>query len=592
MFNYVPKTWLKKLHYGYLALDVAYIGSYVLLHATHYAAHNLTHWALTPLVLSVFIIHFIYGVSIYFWVRKRNPWLAAILSQTLFDLTLLAAIQVSDHTNLLFRFLWIGVVAASTALGFYVGLAEAALNGLRNVFVIFNIVRPSPYGAFKEWLLTAAVAVAWLGGWYFFKRYYVADAPSVQSERLNRNLDQAQMQSNLIFQSITDGVIVFDVTGKIGSINPAAATLIGWKAKDAIGLDIHLVMKLARENGQPLSETSDLFMSVLEDRQHIHQTLLLTGAQDQHTVISLTISPIVVPPSDVAGAIVIFRDVTQEHQEEQQRADFISTASHEMRTPVAAIEGYLALALNDKVSRIDSKARDYLLKAHASTENLGKLFQDLLTSAKAEDGRLSSHPVVIEIGGYLQQLVDELRFAAQKKQLLLDFLIGSTDTIDASIPATATKNAERVMKPLYFVHADPDRLREVITNIFDNAVKYTEQGKVAIGLTGDNSVVQMFIRDTGPGIPADDIPHLFQKFYRVDNSVTRTTGGTGLGLFISRKIIELYRGRIWVESTLGQGSTFYINLPRLTPQKAAELQAKEAADSSKLLPINTSMGTS
>src|SRR3546814_7028743 len=92
-------------------------------------------------------------------------------------------------------------------------------------------------------------------------------------------------------------------------------------------------------------------------------------------------------------------------------------------------------------------------------------------------------------------------------------------------------------------HADPDRLREVITNLFDNAVKYTEQGKISIGLTGNDDIVQVYVKDTGPGVAPEDVPHLFQKFYRVDNSATRTIGGTGLGLFLCRKIIELYKDR-------------------------------------------------
>jgi signal transduction histidine kinase len=120
-------------------------------------------------------------------------------------------------------------------------------------------------------------------------------------------------------------------------------------------------------------------------------------------------------------------------------------------------------------------------------------------------------------------------------------------------------------------------MQEVITNIYDNAVKYTETGKITIGLTGDSNVVQIRIEDTGAGIPAEDIPHLFEKFYRVDSSKTRTVGGTGLGLFICRKILELYNGRVWVESVLGKGSTFYINLPRVPADKAQVLLNNEAA---------------
>ena len=290
--------------------------------------------------------------------------------------------------------------------------------------------------------------------------------------------------------------------------------------------------------------------------------------------------------NEFVGAVAVLRDISAARAEERRRADFISTASHEMRTPVAAIEGYLALALNDKVSQIDTKARDYLKKAHDSTQHLGKLFQDLLTSAKAEDGRLVSHPVVVEMGSYIEQLADSLRFAAEKKGLLVDFVIGA----DNSATGTDTPQ-QKVIKPLYYTHVDPDRMREVITNLFDNAVKYTESGKISLGLTGNNEVVQLYVRDTGIGIPAEDIPHMFQKFYRVDNSATRTIGGTGLGLFISRKIVELYNGRIWVESKLGEGSTFFINLPRLDSQKASQLQAKAAATTGLVTSLPTTNAT-
>jgi len=192
------------------------------------------------------------------------------------------------------------------------------------------------------------------------------------------------------------------------------------------------------------------------------------------------------------------------------------------------------------------------------------LFVDLLTSAKAEDGRLVSNPTVIEMGTFLEQVTDSLRFSVEKAGLLMEYVIGASQTSTSS-------GSERVIKPLYYVYTDPDRLREVITNLFDNAIKYTETGKISVGLTGNNEVVQFYIKDTGLGIPPEDVSHLFQKFYRIDSSATRTIGGTGLGLFISRKIIELYKGRIWVESEVGKGSTFYVNLPRLNNQKATSM---------------------
>jgi signal transduction histidine kinase len=192
------------------------------------------------------------------------------------------------------------------------------------------------------------------------------------------------------------------------------------------------------------------------------------------------------------------------------------------------------------------------------------------------------------MGTFLQQLVDDLTFSAKKKGLATEFIIGSSETIDATNDAASN----HVLKPLYYALADADRMREVITNLFDNAVKYTDEGKISIGITGDEQVVQFYIKDTGPGIPADDLPHLFQKFYRVDNSATRTIGGTGLGLFICRKIVELYHGRIWVESELGKGSTFFINLPRLDTQKASQLQEAEATTTANTLPNITSLTNS
>jgi signal transduction histidine kinase len=252
-----------------------------------------------------------------------------------------------------------------------------------------------------------------------------------------------------------------------------------------------------------------------------------------------------------------------------------------MRTPVAAIEGYLALSLNEKVATIDSRARDYLEKAHTATQHLGQLFQDLLTSAKAEDGRLTSHPEVIEMGTFLSKVADDLKFAAEKNQLGTEFIIGSKRKV---INANSSSPEVKEINPLYFVYADSDRVREVITNLFDNAVKYTDSGKITIGLTGNDQVVQFYVKDTGSGIDAQDLPHLFQKFYRVDNSETRTIGGTGLGLFICQKIIELYNGRIWVESELSKGSTFYINLPRLTSSQAKDLQQKADSNISEVTP--------
>jgi PAS domain S-box-containing protein len=387
-------------------------------------------------------------------------------------------------------------------------------------------------------------------------------------DKLVDSLHDEKLKSSIILNAIEDGVVLIDGQGTIRVFNPGASKITGWTADEAEGLDWRLVFKFVDAKGEPVADNDTTFAKVIASPQTVRDNAasLLTKS-NKSVAVSLSVSPLSDGTKQQAGIVAIFRDVSVERQDESRRADFISTASHEMRTPVAAIEGYLSLALNEKVANIDAKARDYLEKAHSSTQHLGQLFQDLLTSAKAEDGRLTNHPRVVEIGAFAEQLVSDLKFSAEKKGLFLESNLASIST---------GGETAKVVRPLYYALVDPDRMREVITNLFDNAVKYTDTGKITVGLTGNEQVVQLSIKDTGNGIPAEDVPHLFQKFYRVDNSATRTIGGTGLGLFICRKIVELYQGRIWVESEFRKGSTFFINLPRLTTQKAEAMMAEEA----------------
>ena len=389
-----------------------------------------------------------------------------------------------------------------------------------------------------------------------------------------KGLNDSRQRFEVIINNIEDGVVLIDHEGTIQSFNPAASKISGWPVEEATGINIEQVMKLTDNKGEIIKDSASPFKEIFKTGQSLNDDGSVLLNRDKKPIpISLSVTALLNDAKQVTAAIVVFRNVSEKRASDQQRADFISTASHEMRTPVAAIEGYLSLALNEKVSTIDSRARDYLEKAHSSTQHLGQLFQDLLTSAKAEDGRLTSHPTAVELGTFLDQLTNDLRFVAEKKGLHVNFAFGTEATINAS----HTEGNLKVVKPLYYVYVDGDRLREVITNLFDNAVKYTEVGTVTVGLTGDSQVAQVSVKDTGPGIPAEDLPHLFQKFYRVDNSATRVIGGTGLGLFISKKIVELYNGRIWAESEVGKGSSFYINMPRLSPEKANELMASEAA---------------
>jgi PAS domain S-box-containing protein len=383
-----------------------------------------------------------------------------------------------------------------------------------------------------------------------------------------------RISSDFILGAIDDGVIMVGTDSVIHLFNPAATAITGWQPNEAVGLDYHSVLSLISEKGEPTPPENHPFSKALTTSEVVRENdLWIATKSGKRIAISLTVSPVAEADTQtVTGVVGVFRDVTKEKMEQAQRSDFISTASHEMRTPVAAIEGYLALALNPKISHIDDNARKLLLKASASTKHLGVLFQDLLTSSRAEDGRLQNYPKAIEIGELTHQVAETERFNAKEKGLNLRYVVSGNQ------PSQGGK----IIRPLYYTYADPHRMQEVLTNIINNAIKYTPEGEVTISLTGDPSVIQIQVKDTGPGIPAEDLPHLFQKFYRVDSTMTRTIGGTGLGLFICRKIIELYNGRIWVESELGKGTTCFINLPRLSSSQALDIQQKQTSNASPL----------
>jgi PAS domain S-box-containing protein len=382
------------------------------------------------------------------------------------------------------------------------------------------------------------------------------------------------LSSDFILGAIDDGVVMVGKDNIIHLFNPAASKITEWPAEEAVGLDFHNVLSVVNEKGEPLTDDQRPFVRALATGQAVRENKLsLNTKTGKRIILSIIVSPVIeVAGQPPTGAVGVFRDITQEKVEEAQRSDFISTASHEMRTPVAAIEGYLALALNPKISKIDDNAKKLLEKASTATKHLGVLFQDLLTSSRAEDGRLQSYPQVIEMGEITQQVAEAERFHAQEKGLTLRYVLNSD-------PGMA---GGKVVRPLYYAYVDPHRIQEVLTNLINNATKYTPEGGVTVTLTGDLTTIQLQVSDTGPGIPADDLPHLFQKFYRVDNSMTRSIGGTGLGLFICRKIVELYNGRIWVESELNKGSTFFINLPRLSTAQALDMQQKQASSASPL----------
>jgi len=574
-FTPIEKKWYSI--YNWVLVGIS--GLFIILYALSKFIHPLTSLGINlnlTLYGSIFaLVAVVVGSIGYILIsQKFSAWLAAIISTMAFDLFLITQLA-NTHGKYIYVYvaIWWLLSAYTGAFGIIVVLA-CNLIGL-----IICILKSGPnltsLPVEYQIMIIGTIVLSIIPYLLFWRKKITKFKNSVTSNSEGLP-DDTRKQNETLIESIGDGVFVTDRTGKIILFNPAATQMTEWANKDAVGLDVNLVLKIATENGQPIPAENNPYAWVLQNNKKLEASLLLTGHMGKKLIVSLVISPVIIKDQTV-GIVGVLRDITAQRAAEKQRADFISTASHEMRTPVAAIEGYLSLAMNSQVANIDTKARDFLEKAHQSTQQLGKLFQDLLTSSKAEDGRLVNHPIVVEMGQFIQHLAESFQIAAQAKRLIVDFAV-----IDDMGQVQQTTG--RVITPLYYVHVDPDRMSEVITNIYDNAVKYTSTGKITVGLGGDKDHVQVFIQDTGPGIPAEDVPHLFQKFYRVDNSEVRTIGGTGLGLYICKKIIDLYGGQIWVESELGKGSTFRINLPRLTSQQAEAFKRTEALENQVAMP--------
>ena len=364
-----------------------------------------------------------------------------------------------------------------------------------------------------------------------------------------------------ILDAVDDGVLAVDSKGNILAINPAAEQITGWNGSDAAGLVFNSVLKITNNEGGEMIEISNPVNRVLQTGENFTTRDLFIKTQSGKIVpIFLAVNSI---DGQNSGVVVVFRDISKELKDNREQAEFISTASHEMRTPVASIEGYIGLALNPATATIDARAKSYLQKAHENTKHLGQLFQDLLDITKAEDGRLKNEPVVLDAIEFSRNIWEGLKPKAEAKGLSYTF------------EPDNHKTGEKTLTPVFFIHADRDHLHEILNNLFENAIKYTPSGMVSVNVMGDNNNVQISVKDSGIGIPAEDIPHLFQKFYRVDNSETREINGTGLGLFLSRKLTESIGGFLDVESEYKKGSTFTVKLPRITRENAEKLKSIE-----------------
>lgn len=378
--------------------------------------------------------------------------------------------------------------------------------------------------------------------------------------------ESAEILANLVLNTTDSGVIIVLPTGVIEYINPAAVSLLGGQmAQNFLGAKLEDILKL--ENGQGVAipaQNNLVFYAVNNGQNYTTRGYFLVNLQGQKKPVAFKVITAHSPKNE---RIVTFYDITSELEAESEQAEFISTASHEMRTPVASIEGYLGLALNPKTATIDERAKKYLEEAKKSSQHLGKLFRDLLDVTKLDDKRIKAHLTPIEVTSTVRSIAEGQIPKMSEKNI--HFTFGSS--------SSANMNGGRVINQEVFAAVDVDFLREIINNLIENAIKYTNNGGgIWVNVRGDGDRVLINVTDTGIGISPEDSKHVFQKFYRADNSETRTIGGTGLGLYIVKERVEAMSGSTWVESTFGEGSTFYVAFPRLTYEEYLRRKQIEA----------------
>lgn len=504
-------------------------------------------------------VAFVVGFVFYLWIPKKYIFWGSYSAFAVLCIMSATLILNTGGTSSPFIALWMIVSVFAGIFGLY---------GLLPLFMTLTAYLLLEYmGGFlnREAILTVVLAGELPLAVSYLIWHTKAKTDNSTNDRayqeLATELNQVANKSDVVINAIADGVIALNSQGVIQLINPAAQQIIGWGKQDALSLDYKSVLKLVDKDDNELTPANDPVSQVLAtNKEVVTDDLHLLTNSGKKLLVSVVVSPV---GQLGAGVIIVFRDITKEKTEEREQAEFISTASHEMRTPVASIEGYLGLALNPATAQIDDKAREFVGKAHESAQHLGRLFQDLLDVSKAEDGRLTNNPKVIDVVAFAHDIVQGLKPRAVEKGLHVVFKPLPDDEEE--------KGGERRLNPVFYVNVDNDHLREVIANLVDNAIKYTLKGEVIIDVTGDEEHVTISVADSGIGIPKEDMGHLFQKFYRIDNTDTREIGGTGLGLYLCRRLTEAMNGRIWVESEYKQGSTFYVELPRVDHDEATRL---------------------
>ncbi|WP_349407608.1 ATP-binding protein [Pseudalkalibacillus sp. SCS-8] len=340
-------------------------------------------------------------------------------------------------------------------------------------------------------------------------------------------LSQEKEQLSSILSSMADGVITLDRKGKILVTNPPSERFIqAWYYEQG--------MKEESEGEVLPEQINDLFRRVVNLEKEQMTEIELQG---RSWVVVMT--PLY-NQAYVRGAVAVFRDMTDERQHDKLRKDFIANVSHELRTPIAMLQGY-SEAIIDDIAATEAEKKDIAQIIYDESLRMGRLVNELLDLARMEAGHVSLEKMEIKVDEFFPRVVRKFQGLSKEREISLELQKPDHSSI---------------------MYGDPDRLEQVMTNLVDNAIRHTNKGgHVQVKVMDQSDGTYVEVKDTGSGIPKEDLPFVFERFYKADKARTRGRSGTGLGLAIAKNIVDSHGGKISVHSKVGEGTTFSFHIP-------------------------------
>jgi two-component system phosphate regulon sensor histidine kinase PhoR len=379
------------------------------------------------------------------------------------------------------------------------------------------------------------------------KRELRLEAQRLHHEREQRLLELAGEKSRLrtIIGCMTDGVLVTNLERQLVLWNASAVKMLKLTGTDESGHPLDRYIKNASlvESVENILTSKDEAVSMLSRELHV---------EDPKSVLMAALAPVRDEQGELLGAVTVLRDITKLKEIENIKSQFVSMVAHELRAPLAAVEGWLDVVISGEADGDKTLERQWLQRAKERSRSLLALVNDLLEINKIEAGKVAQKMEPVEVAQVIRKTIDFLRPEADKRRI--SFAVN----LPADLPA---------------VPADLQDMEKLFTNLISNAIKYNvDNGSVTVGDTVDENYVGIHIQDTGIGIAEDDLPKIFDDFFRVENEQTSHISGTGLGLTIAKKIVDSHFGHIEVKSQPNRGSTFSVYLPYMK-QKTAGVKA-------------------